>query len=109
MKGIPPGGMQQMLRQANQLQRRMEKLQEELKEREYHASAGGEVVKVTVKGENHISELVIAEDLAKSGDSEMLVELIQMACNEALTKAKKEYDAEMNKLTGGMGGLGGLF
>ncbi len=110
MKGMPPGGMQQMLRQANQMQRKIEKLQEELKERTYSASSGGEAVTATVKGENHIESLQISDDLAQSEDKEMLIDLIRLACNEALQKAKKDHDEEMNKVTGGMGGMfGGLY
>ena len=62
MKGMG-GGMQQMLRQANQMQRKMEKLQEELNEKEYTATAGGDGIKVTVKGSNTLVKIDIHEDL----------------------------------------------
>ncbi|MCB0347929.1 MAG: YbaB/EbfC family nucleoid-associated protein [Bdellovibrionales bacterium] len=107
MKGM--GGMQQMLKQANQLQRKMEKLQAELAERTYTATAGGNGVTITVKGESTIQNIEVNEDLIKEGDLEMIVDLIKLASNEALKNAKEENSKEMSKLTGGLGGmLGGL-
>jgi DNA-binding YbaB/EbfC family protein len=107
MKGM--GGMQQMLKQANQLQRKMEKLQAELAERTYTATAGGDGVKITVKGESNIEKIEVNPELVKDGDMEMIIDLIQLAANEALKTAKAENSAEMSKLTGGLGGmLGGL-
>lgn len=107
MKGM--GGMQQMLKQANQLQRKMEKLQAELAERTYTATAGGDGVKITVKGESTIEKIEVNPELIKDGDMEMIIDLIQVAANDALKTAKAENNAEMSKLTGGLGGmLGGL-
>ena len=106
MKGF--GGMQQFVRQAAQLQSKMKKLQEELAERIYEGSSGGGAVKVTVKGENTLTALHIKEDVMKSGDVEMLQDLILTATNDALKKAKETNSAEMEKLTGGMG-MPGLF
>lgn len=106
MKGFPGGGMQAMMKQVNQMKAKMEKLQAELAEREYHATAGGEAVKVTVKGENTLSNIQISEDLFKSGDSEMLQDLILLACNDALKTAKSESEKEMGKITGPLGMFG---
>lgn len=107
MKGM--GGMQQMLKQANQLQRKMEKLQAELAERTYTATAGGNGVTITVKGESSIEKIEVNPELLKDGDIEMIVDLIKVASNEALKTAKEENNKEMSKLTGGVGGmLGGL-
>ena len=96
------GGMANLMRQANQLQMKMKKAQEELGTREYQGTSGGGAVSVTVKGENQILGLVINEDVMKSGDVEMLQDLILTAANEALKKAKETAAAEMEKLTGGM-------
>lgn len=105
MKGFPGGGMQGMMKQINQMKKRMEKLQEELAEREYIATSGGEAVKITVKGENNISSIEINDELINPDDKEMLIDLLTLACNEALKKAKEESEKEMSKITGG-GGLG---
>lgn len=106
MKGRSGGGMQggmaNLMRQANQLQLKMKKAQEELAQREFTGSSGGDAVTVTVKGENQIVGLKINEDVMKSGDVEMLQDLILTAANDALKKAKDTSAAEMEKLTGGM-------
>ncbi len=102
------GGIQQMLRQANQMQARMKKVQEELATREYTGSSGGGAVTVTVLGENHISKLAIQEDVMSSGDVEMLQDLIMTAANDALKQAKTTHTKEMEKVTGGLG-FPGLF
>lgn len=107
MKG--GGGMQQMLRQANQMQRKMEKLQAELAEKEYTASAGGDGVKVTIKGDSKLEKIEINPELSAEADMEMITDLILLASNEALKIAKEDHNAEMSKISGGMSGLfGGL-
>jgi DNA-binding YbaB/EbfC family protein len=106
MKGF--GGMQNFVRQAAQLQNKIKKLQEELAQRTYEGTSGGGAVTVTVKGENTISGLQIKEDVFKSGDVELLQDLVLTAANEALKKAKDTQSAEMEKLTGGMG-IPGMF
>jgi hypothetical protein len=107
MKGF--GGMQQFVRQATQMQNKMKKLQEERAERFFEGSSGGGAVKVTVKGENTLTALVIQEEVFKSGDVEMLQDLILTATNDALKQSKDIRTAEMDKVTGGMGGMPGLF
>jgi nucleoid-associated protein EbfC len=107
MKGMP-GGMQQFIKQANQLQAKAAKLQEEMATREFSATSGGDAVKVTVTGDNRVTKLEVTEDVFKSGDREMLQDLVLTAVNEALKTAKKTSEEEMNKLTGGLS-LPGLF
>jgi DNA-binding YbaB/EbfC family protein len=107
MKGMP-GGLQQFIKQANQLQSKAQKLQEELATREFEASSGGNAVKVTVTGDSRIAKLEVSEEVFKSGDREMLQDLVMTAVNEAIKTAKKTNEEEMNKLTGGMS-LPGLF
>ena len=101
------GGIQQLMRQANQMQNRMKKLQEELAEREYEGASGGGAVTAKVKGENQLIGLKISEDVLKD-DIDMLEDLIITAANEALKKAKDENAAEMEKITGGMN-IPGMF
>ena len=107
-RGGMPGGMQNLLRQANQMQGKMKKLQEELALREYEASSGGGAVTIKVKGESQIQEVKIKEDVMKSGDVEMLQDLIITAANEALKTARETHSKEMEKITGGMN-IPGLF
>jgi len=107
MKGMQ-GGLQQFIKQANQLQARAQKLQEELATREYEATSGGNAVKVTVTGSSRISKLEISEEVFKNGDRDMLQDLVLTAVNEALKTAKKTSEDEMSKLTGGLS-LPGLF
>ena len=95
------GGMQQLMKQANQLQLKIKKMQEEMGTREYEASAGGEAVTVRVLGEAKLLSITISEDLMKSGDVEMLQDLVLTAANEALRKAKETQASEMEKVTGG--------
>lgn len=104
MKGFG-GGMQQLMKQANQMQSRIKKLQEELATREFEGTSGGGAVTIKVNGGNQLSAVTIKEDVFKSGDAEMLQDLILTAANDALKTAKKTSDEEMSKITGGMGGL----
>ncbi len=99
MKGFP-GGMQQFVKQANQLQTKLKKLQEELEVREYEATSGGGAVKVKIKGDSEILALEVSEDVFKSGDKEMLQDLVLTAVNEVLKVSKETSQAEMEKLTG---------
>jgi DNA-binding YbaB/EbfC family protein len=103
-----PSGMQNLMRQANQLQLKIKKAQEELAERHYEGTAGGGAVSVTVKGEHEVLSLKINEDVVKAGDVEMLQDLVKAATNDALKKAKDTHATEMEKITGGMG-LPGMF
>lgn len=106
--GGMPGGMQNLMRQANQMQIKMKKVQEELATREYEGTSGGGVVTVKVRGESQLISLKIGDDVMKSGDVEMLQDLILTATNDALKKAKETHAAEMEKVTGGFN-MPGLF
>lgn len=102
MKSMP-GGMHQFLREAQQMQNKIKKLQAELAEREFEASAGGHAVRVKVKGEHTISELTIHPEVVESGDIGMLQDLIITAANEALKIAKETSREEMDKISNGLG------
>lgn len=107
MKGLP-GSMAQLMKQANQMQIKMKKTQEELSKREYEASSGGEAVKVKVNGEQQLLTITIKPDVMNSGDVEMLQDLIMTAVNEAMKTSRKESAKEMEKITGGMN-IPGMF
>lgn len=103
-----PGGMQNLMRQANQMQMKIKKIQEELAERSYEGTSGGGAVTVTVKGENTLTGLKINDDVIKSGDTEMLQDMIIAAANDALKKARETQATEMEKVTGGFN-IPGMF
>ncbi|MBK9324429.1 MAG: YbaB/EbfC family nucleoid-associated protein [Bdellovibrionaceae bacterium] len=107
MKGFS-GGMAQLMKQANQMQTRMKKAQDELAKHEYEASSGGGAVTVKVNGEYKMMSLTINNDVMKSGDVEMLQDLILTATNEAVKVARETSQKEMEKITGGMN-VPGLF
>jgi DNA-binding YbaB/EbfC family protein len=94
------GGMQNLMKQANQLQMKIKKLQEEQAQKEHEATSGGGAVTVKVRGESEILELKITEEVMKAGDVEMLQDLIVTATNEALRTAKMTNAKEMEKITG---------
>ncbi|MCB0342455.1 MAG: YbaB/EbfC family nucleoid-associated protein [Pseudobdellovibrionaceae bacterium] len=107
MKGFG-GGMQQLMRQANQMQNKMKKLQEELATREFEGTSGGGAVTIKVSGQNKLTAVTIQPDVLEAGDVEMLQDLIMTATNDALSVAKETSDKEMSKITGGVG-LPGMF
>ena len=103
MKGKGRGNsMQNLIRQANQMQAKMKKVQDELAEKEYQGTSGGGAIQVTVNGENTISALKIDPEIFKEGDVEMLQDMITTAANDALSTAKKDQEEEMAKVTGNM-------
>ena len=96
--------MQQMLVQAQQIQRELQKAQNELKEKEFTVSKGGAVT-VVVKGDHSIVSIKIDEDAFDKDNKEMVEEMVVMAINEAIAQIEKE-SAEINeKITGRSGGL----
>lgn len=101
------GGMNlnQLMKEAKKMQSDMEKSQEELAEKEFEASAGGEAVKVKVSGKKEIKELKIKPEVLDPDDVEMLEDLLVAAVNEALDKVDEASAASMSKFTGGMNGL----
>ena len=107
--GGMPGNMNNLMKQAQRMQRQVEETTKELEEKEYSASAGGGAVTVTVSGKKEVLSVKLAEEVADPDDIEMLQDLIVAATNEALRKMEEESQAAMSKLTGGLGGLGGGF
>jgi DNA-binding YbaB/EbfC family protein len=107
MKGLS-GGMAALMKQANQMQMRMKKTQEELANREYDGTSGGGAVKVKVSGEFLLKTLQVDPEVVKAGDIEMLQDLIVSAANDAIKQAKETQAKEMEKVTGGLN-IPGLF
>ena len=106
--GRGPGNMQSMLRQAQQMQEDMAKLQEELDAREYTARSGGGAVTAVVDGKHRLKTLEIQPEVVDPEDTEMLADLVIAAVNEAVRQAAETSEAEMSKVTGGMN-LPGMF
>ncbi len=107
--GMMPGNMNNLMKQAQKMQRQMEENQKALEEKEFTAAAGGGAVGVTVSGKKEVLKVKLAEEVVDPDDIEMLEDLIVAATNEALRKMEEESAAVMSKLTGGLGGMGGGF
>ena len=95
-------GMGNMMKQAQQLQSKMLKMQEEMAEKTVETSSGGGMVKVVANGKQQILSIQIEKEVVDPEDVEMLQDLILSAINEALTKSQEMVAAEMSKLTGGL-------
>ena len=106
--GGMPGNMNNLMKQAQRMQRQMEEAQKELEEKEVTATAGGGAVEVTVSGKHEVRKIKLSEEVVDPDDIEMLEDLIMAATNEAFRKLDEESQSSMAKITGGMGGLGGL-
>ncbi len=91
-----------MLKQAQQLQKNMLKMQEELKSQTVEATAGGGVVKAVVSGKMKLESLTIDPEAVSPDDVEMLQDLVLAAVNEGIDKAQEMVSSRMNSLTGGM-------
>ena len=102
-----PGNMNNLMKQAQNMQRQMEENQKALEEKEFTATAGGGAVEVTISGKREVTKVKLDEEVVDPDDIEMLEDLIVAATNEALRKVEEESAAVMSKLTGGLGGLGG--
>jgi len=110
-KGGFPGDMGQIMKQAQQMMKQQEKLQDDLRERVVDADAGGGMVTAFVNGAGELVKLSIQPEVIDSDDKEMLEDLVLAAVNAGLAKAKELKEKEMGKLTGGMGmpNIPGLF
>jgi len=108
MKGMP--NMGQLMKQAQQIQTKMAKLQEDLGDRTVEASSGGGMVIVVANGRQEVLSINIEREVIDPDDAEMLQDLIMAAVNDALTRAKDMVNEEMGKLTKGMNipGMPGL-
>ena len=100
--GMPGGNMQQMLKQAQKMQEKLAKVQEELEAREYEASAGSGMVTVKANGKKEILALTIQPEAVDPEDVEMLQDMVMAAVNEVLRQVEETSSQEMGKLTGGL-------
>lgn len=107
--GGMPGNMNNLMKQAQRMQRQMEESTKALEEMTFEASAGGGVVTVTVSGKKEVTKVKIDPEAVDPEDVETLEDLIMAATNEAFRKMEETSASEMSKITGGLGGLGGGF
>lgn len=102
--GGMPGNMNNLMKQAQRMQRQMEESQKELETKEFTAKAGGGAVEVTVTGKKEITKVKLSEEVVDPDDIEMLEDLVVAAANEALRMAEEANTEMMGKMTGGLGG-----
>ncbi|MFW5735682.1 MAG: YbaB/EbfC family nucleoid-associated protein, partial [Oceanidesulfovibrio sp.] len=95
-------GMNDLVRQAQVMQKKIQKAQEELAQKEVEASVGGGMVSVVATGNQEIKSVKIDPQAVDPDDVPMLEDLVLSAVNEALKKAKDMAEEEMGSLTGGM-------
>ena len=96
------GGIGNIMKQAQQMQRRMAELQEELEKKQVEASAGGGMVTAVVSGKQQLLGLKIDPAAVDPEDVEMLQDLVTAAVNEAIKQSQQMASEEMSKITGGM-------
>ena len=94
--------MQQMMKQAKMMQKKMAETQEELKKMEFEASAGGGAVKVRVNGDQEILEVKLNTEMIDARDLEMVEDMVMVAVNDAIKQSKDEAKNKMAGLTGGL-------
>ena len=99
-----PGNMNNLMKQAQRMQRKMEESQKELETKEFTAKAGGGAVEVTVTGKKEVTKVKLSQEVVDPDDVEMLEDLVMAATNEALRMAEDANAEVMNKMTGGLGG-----
>lgn len=106
--GGMPGNMNNLMKQAQKMQRQMEENQKDLETKEFTAKAGGGAVEITVTGNKELKKVKLSPEVVDPEDIEMLEDLIMAATNEAFRMAEEANAEVMNKMTGGLGMGGGL-
>lgn len=105
--GMMPGNMNNLMKQAQRMQKQMEETTKELEDKIYESSVGGGVVTAKVSGKKELMEIKLNPEVVDPEDIETLEDLILSAVNEAFRMQDKDYNDNMSKISGGIG-LGGL-
>jgi len=100
LKGM--GGMGNMLKQAQKMQKRLLEVQQELKERVVEGSAGGGMVRVAANGQQEVLSVKIGSEAVSAEDVELLEDMVLAAVCQALEKSRQLAQEEMGKVTGGL-------
>jgi len=95
--------IQKMLKQAQELQLKMSKAQEELKARDVIGSSGGGKVKVTMNGAQEVTAITIDPEVVNPSEADLLEDLVLAAFKDARTKVTRMIEEEMGRITGGAG------
>ena len=98
--GMP--NMQQMMKQVQMMQEKMDRVQAELENKTVTAESGGGMIKVTANGKQHIIKIDIEKEVINPDDKEMLEDLVLAAVNQALERSTAMAAEDMQKVTGGM-------
>ncbi|MBQ9489235.1 MAG: YbaB/EbfC family nucleoid-associated protein [Lachnospiraceae bacterium] len=106
--GMMPGSMNNLMKQAQRMQRQIEDGQKELETKEFTATTGGGAVTATVNGKKELISIKLQEEIVDPEDIETLQDSIVAAVNEAIKQAEAANEELMSKMSGGFGGLGGL-
>ncbi len=94
--------MNQIMQQAQAMQKKMEEMQKKLESTEYEGKSGGDAVKIMLSGKFNINSLNISEELLKEGDAELISDLVIAAFNDAKTKVEDDSKNSMSGMFGGM-------
>jgi len=100
--------MKFLMKQAQEMQKRMEVIKKELSQKEIKVSSGGGMVELVMNGQQEMKEIHIDKDIIDADDKEMLEDLVLAAVNEGIRQTKEMVNEEMSKLTGGIN-LPGMF
>lgn len=90
------------MKEAQKMQAKLAKMQEELKQRIVEATSGGGMVRVSCNGQQEIVSISIDPGLLEEKDVEMLQDLVLVAVNEALRRSREMAQEELAKITGGL-------
>jgi nucleoid-associated protein EbfC len=96
------GGMSELMRQASRMQRKIDQVKQELKDREHTAGAAGDRVKVTATCEGKIKRVEIDPEFLRTEGIEMACDAVAAAANSAMEAAEKTLNDEVSKVTGGV-------
>ena len=97
-----PGNMNNLMKQAQRMQRQMEENQKEMETKEFSGTSGGGAVKITVTGKKEFSKVELSKEAVDPDDVEMLQDMILAAANDALRQVEEASSAMMSKMTGGL-------
>ena len=97
-----PGGMNELMRQAARLRRKMDQVREGLKEQELSASSAGGKISVTVTCEGKLRSIAVEPEFLAAEGLDLVLDGVVAAANSALAAAEAHVDAEMGKVTGGI-------